>query len=107
MPHQSGDEHEPGPREFADQAAFDAAIREALNDDPDTGFFSPTDDPEWLDIGYSGMDETEAVAAAERKGVAEIRVFPLPFRSVYRKDYKRERLNLAIVGGRVIRAGFF
>ena len=102
-----GDEPERGLREFADQASFDAAIREALNSDPDTGFFSLNNDPEWRDIGYKGLDEAEAVAAAERKGVAEIQVFRLPFRSFYRLDYKPDRLNLAIVDGQVIRAAFF
>ena len=75
--------------------------------DPDTGFFSPIQDAEWLDLGYVGMEESEAVIAAERNEVSEVRVFRLPFRSAYRLDYKPERLNLAIVEDRVIRAAFF
>lgn len=95
--------------EDAYQAKFDAAVQDSIKDylRPDTGFFSPTEDPEWLDFGYVGMDEDEAVAAAEHDGIGEIRVFRLPFRSAYRLDYKPERLNFAITEGRVLRAAFF
>ena len=56
--------------------------------DPDTGVFSPTEDAEGLDVGYLGMEESEAVTAAERNEVSEVRVIRLPFTSAYRLDYK-------------------
>jgi hypothetical protein len=42
--------------EDAYQAKLDAAVQDSINDylRPDTGFFSPTEDPEWLDSGYVG-----------------------------------------------------
>jgi hypothetical protein len=93
-----------------DQAELDAAVQRGLLDlsrpDDDTGFFSLTEGPEWLDIGYVGMDEGEAVAA-ERDGIAEVRVVRLSLRSAFRLDHKPERLNLVIIEGRVIRAAFF
>ena len=95
--------------EVADQAALNAAFKDAMTrlNDPDTGFFGLTEDLEWSDIGYVGVDEDAAVEAAERHGIAEIRVFRLPFRSAYRLDHMPERLNLAISQGQVIRAAFF
>jgi hypothetical protein len=71
--------------------------------------------PEWLanwfasteQQPYVGMNAQEAVQAAEREGINEIRLIDLPFGSVFRLDYKPMRLNLAISEDAVIRAGLF
>jgi len=108
MPLNPEEGDQPMVREVADRAELDAISEQSLLDHlkewDDTGFFSLTKDPEWPDIGYVGMDEDEAVAVAERGGIAEVRVVRLPFRSAFRLDRKPERLNLAISQGRVIRA---
>ena len=105
-----------GHDEIANPLTLDAAAREALDGGfvgvvPDTGFFSLSDDPDWLDPElqrrYVGMREDRAASAAEQTGIrGEIRVLRLPFRSALSLDQKPDRLNFAVTEGRVIRAAF-
>jgi hypothetical protein len=53
------------------------------------------------------MSAEEAASGAVRDGITEIRVFRLPLQSAYRLDHIPNRLNLAVVDGRVIRVAFF
>jgi len=68
-------------------------------------------DPDRLDAElqerYAGMSAEDAASAAVRDGITEIRVFRLPFDRPYIKDRIPNRLNLAVLDGRVIRVAFF
>ena len=98
--------------EVADPATLDAAVRQALSDFKDpAGFFSLAEDPDHLDSElqrrYVGMNVEDAASTAIRDGITEIRVFRLPFNRPLRTDHVPNRLNLAVVEGRVIRVAFF
>ena len=75
------------------------------------GFFSLAEDPDRLDSElqerYVGMSAEDAASAVVRDGITEIRVFRLPFQSALRPDHVPNRLNLAVIDGRVIRVAFF
>jgi hypothetical protein len=97
--------------QIAEPATIDAAVREALNDFKDpAGFFSLAEDPDRLDSElqerYVGMSAEDAASAAIRDGITEIRVFRLP-KSGRWLDHRPNRLNLAVLNGRVIRVAFF
>jgi hypothetical protein len=53
------------------------------------------------------MSAEDAASAAVRDGITEVRVFRLPFDRAYRLDHIPNRLNLAVLDGRVIRVAFF
>jgi hypothetical protein len=96
----------------ANDPITDPAILDALIDFKDpAGFFSPAQDPDRLDSElqelYVGMSAEDAASAAVGDGITEIRVFRLPFDRAYRKDHIPNRLNLAVLDGRVIRVAFF
>ena len=95
------------------QATIEAALRElALNDVKDPGgFFGLAGDPDRLDSElqerYVGMSAEDAASAAIRVGITNIRVFRLPFHRPYIRDHLPDRLNLAVIDGRVVRVAFF
>ncbi len=53
------------------------------------------------------MTMREAVAAAQRDDIGELRLIYLPLRADFPLDYQPKRLNLAGSEERVVRAGFF
>ncbi len=54
-----------------------------------------------------GMDKDDAIAAAERDEIIEIRVISTPLPQAIRLDDIPSRLNLAVPEDRAIRAAFF
>jgi len=96
----------------ANDPITDPAILDALIEFKDpAGFFSLAQDPDRLDSElqerYVGMSAEDAASAAVRDGITEIRGFRLPFDKPYRRDRFPNRLNLAVLDGRVIRVAFF